>query len=149
VRPAQSWAPAALATPSSAGDLLYKRWLNPLNSSHPPLATGVALIIAQPDEVRDEIDAARSLREAGYLVFYSIGDSPINDHEIGILKNIGASVRPQLEDKKLPTPSLIFTAINNETPAVKLAKTRKAKFVTGLTDLKRLLRSSFMASPAS
>ena len=147
VRSAQAWAPPALSTPSSIiGDLLCQRWLNSSIAQHSPLVAGVAAIVAQVGEFRDELEAVCYLREAGYVVAYVSGERPVEAGDAKILKNAGAIIRSKMGESGEAAPTLVFIASKNEVASALSGKTKKAKVVAGLADLKRLLRFNFMLS---
>jgi len=148
-RSSQTWVPGALSTKSPAGDLLHQRWLKPSTTQNLPLFAGLAAIIAQPGEFRDEIDAVRYLREADFLVAYISGQASVNARDVKILRDAGATIRSKMDESGATAPTLVFTAMKNEGAALRSEKTKKAKFVEGLADLKRLLRSNFTLSTAN
>jgi hypothetical protein len=145
-RSAQGWTPSALSTPSLAGDMLFDRWFDVSTAQRSPLVAGVATIIAQAGEFPDELEAVRYLREAGYLVVYLGSDVAVNENDAERLKKAGAIVASNLRRIQDFAPALVFTSSECEVHEIILEKSKNARIVFGLLDLKRNVLSNLPLS---
>jgi hypothetical protein len=132
-----------LSTPSSSGDVLYRRWLSPEAPPPSPLISGVAAIISQPNVFADELEAVRCLRDAGFMVVYAGTQPDIGVNELRLLNNAGARIALKLGEDVKMVPDLVFIASGAEDGVKLTGKEKRAKLVSGLSKLRRILTSHF------
>ena len=112
-----------------------------------PLIEGVAAIVPQSGRLRDELEAVRYLREAGYAVAYLEGEEALSESDSRTLLHAGATVYPKMGDfKENAVTALIFLAVKDESKYNVFSAPKHAKIVTGLRDLRHLLHSNMMHS---
>ena len=132
----------ALIAPSPAGDVLSARWLQPSVGPAQALVAGVAAVVAHPGAFSDELEAVHHLRDANFKVVYITGPRKIGENGSRLVNNAGATMEMEIAKNKDLAPDLIFLAADDAKPGNLPEAARKARIVSGLDRLRRLLSSN-------
>ncbi len=145
----EAWVTPALSLSSRVGDVLSERWINASAARKFPLVFGVATFVGEGAKFQEELEAVSRLREAGFAVTYFAMAQTIAERSVTFLRNAGATIESEAAKSRMPDPVLIFSVSKDVTVPESLSRVKNAKFVAGLNELDRLLKSNFSLSTTS